>query len=503
MEGDNRWALRDTLPTAAPTSSDNLEAISRYESWNPGDVDLSMSRWHPIARNDWMNLLDAHRWGRMVIDSDGHRSLLPHCLSSAFRHLLRQVFFFERLLLRAWLVQVRIARPVQYADTIELFVSTGTLPHEDIPREARHFARPAGREIRQMKFLCDWCGHPHYPAPPRCPKCARRRGCGTLVYANMFVSDVPFFTGLGTRLTTRRESFPGYRHCGVCESLTYLDKEFDCMLCLTYLCTRSTCRLRCPTRSVVTFPGDGTTQDGCGGRFCPTCLPNHICVFPGMVLIHPPVVTDARFHHEVPCVQRSDTWTSYDEIAYMTLTRQAMAPLPPWRVAHSFRFPLEHQSPRINCWIESDPPHLFCGGLALERAHSAGNDAFRSDIRISDQELYYLRKWHEFCCHDGPFLWLRTWHQVMYNGDQMEFGIHGYVFPVLVTGMRQAGWEPDVGAFFLEHSPHCGPWPVHVTRSIIWQQLLSTSLGPAFCVCTPSYATVRYSPPFHGTVLAC
>ena len=108
-----------------------------------------------------------------------------------------------------------------------------------------------------------------------------------------------------------------------------------------------------------------------------------------------------------------------------------------------------------------------------------------------------------FCCHDGPFLWLRTWHQVIYNGDQMEHGIHGYVFPVLVTGMRQAGWEPDVGAFFLEHSPHCGPWPVHVTKSTVWQQLLSTSLGPAFCVCTPSYATVRYSPPFHDTVLAC
>ena len=30
-----------------------------------------------------------------------------------------------------------------------------------------------------------------------------------------------------------------------------------------------------------------------------------------------------------------------------------------------------------------------------------------------------------------------------------------------------------------------------------WQLLLSTALGPAFCVCQASYATVRHASPFH------
>ena len=91
---------------------------------------------------------------------------------------------------------------------------------------------------------------------------------------------------------------------------------------------------------------------------------------------------------------------------------------------------------------------------------------------------------------------------VVYDGCLSENGLHGYVFPVLVTGLRRGGWEPDIGAFFLEHPPHCGQWPVHYLRSMTWQILLSTALGPAFCVCRESYATVRHAPLYHRADLS-
>ena len=90
---------------------------------------------------------------------------------------------------------------------------------------------------------------------------------------------------------------------------------------------------------------------------------------------------------------------------------------------------------------------------------------------------------------------------VSYDGDLPDDGLCGYVFFVLVTGLRRGGWEPDIGAFFLEHPPHCGQWPVHYSKSMTWQLLLSTALGPAFCVCQASYATVRHASPFHRSDL--
>ena len=88
-----------------------------------------------------------------------------------------------------------------------------------------------------------------------------------------------------------------------------------------------------------------------------------------------------------------------------------------------------------------------------------------------------------------------------YDGCLPKNGLCGYAFHVLVTGLRKGGWEPDPGAFFLEHPPHLGAWPVHYSKQAIWQLLLSVALGPAFCVCRASYVTVSYSPPFHSCAL--
>ena len=88
-----------------------------------------------------------------------------------------------------------------------------------------------------------------------------------------------------------------------------------------------------------------------------------------------------------------------------------------------------------------------------------------------------------------------------YDGYLPKNGLCGYAFHVLVTGLRRSGWEPDVGAFFLEHPPHCGEWPVHYSKSMTWQLLLSTALGPAFCVCQASYVTVCHASPFYGSLL--
>ena len=88
-----------------------------------------------------------------------------------------------------------------------------------------------------------------------------------------------------------------------------------------------------------------------------------------------------------------------------------------------------------------------------------------------------------------------------YDGYLPKNGLCGYAFHVLVTGMRRGGREPDVGAFFLEHPPHLGEWPVHHSKQVIWQLLLSVALGPAFCVCRPSYVTISHAPPFHDCTL--
>ena len=88
-----------------------------------------------------------------------------------------------------------------------------------------------------------------------------------------------------------------------------------------------------------------------------------------------------------------------------------------------------------------------------------------------------------------------------YDGYLPRNGRCGYAFHVLVTGLRKGGWEPDAGAFFLEHPPHCGEWPVHHSKQVTWQILLSVALGPAFCVCRASYVTVSHAPPYHGYAL--
>ena len=88
-----------------------------------------------------------------------------------------------------------------------------------------------------------------------------------------------------------------------------------------------------------------------------------------------------------------------------------------------------------------------------------------------------------------------------YDGYLPKNCLCGYAFHVLVTGLRRGGWEPDVGAFFLEHPPHCGEWPVHHSKQVTWQLLLSVALGPAFCVCRASYVTISHAPPYHGYAL--
>ena len=79
--------------------------------------------------------------------------------------------------------------------------------------------------------------------------------------------------------------------------------------------------------------------------------------------------------------------------------------------------------------------------------------------------------------------------------------LQGYACHVLVTGLRRGGWDPDIGSFFLEHPPHLGEWPAHYTKMAVWQMLLSVALGPAFCVCRPSYVSVCHSPPYRDVVL--
>ena len=120
---------------------------------------------------------------------------------------------------------------------------------------------------------------------------------------------------------------------------------------------------------------------------------------------------------------------------------------------------------------------------------------------ISDCELFWLRRPFQYRCQDGYFLWLRAWHETHYDGSPLVGGLQGYAFHVLVTGLRRGGWDPDVGCFFLEHPPHLGVWPAHYTRMAVWQMLLSVALGPAFCVCRPSYVSVCHSQPYGDVVL--
>ena len=165
------------------------------------------------------------------------------------------------------------------------------------------------------------------------------------------------------------------------------------------------------------------------------------------------------------------------------------------------RFPLECEPPVISSWAALDTPLHFCNGAAYDVPYQSLHDDFKSWFVISDCELFRLRKPHEYYCHDGAFLWLRPWHMTTYDGYLPKDGLSGYAFHVLVTGLRRSGWEPDVGAFFLEHPPHCGEWPVHYSKLATWQLLLSVALGPAFCVCQASYVTVSYAPPFHESAL--
>ena len=115
------------------------------------------------------------------------------------------------------------------------------------------------------------------------------------------------------------------------------------------------------------------------------------------------------------------------------------------------RFPLEHVPPAINSWAAVDAPLHFCNGAAYDVPRQSLSDDFKSWFDISDCELFRLRRPHEYRCHDGTFLWLRPWHMVSYDDYLPDNGLCGYVFFVLVTGLRRGGWEPDIGAFFLEH----------------------------------------------------
>ena len=165
------------------------------------------------------------------------------------------------------------------------------------------------------------------------------------------------------------------------------------------------------------------------------------------------------------------------------------------------RFPLEHKPPVISSWKGPPTPLHYCNGAAYDVPYQALQDDFKSWFVISDCELFWLRLPHGYRCHDGVFLWLRPWHMTTYDGYLPKNGLCGYAFHVLVTGLRRGGWEPDVGAFFLEHPPHLGEWPVHHSKQVIWQLLLSVALGPAFCVCRPSYVTVSHAPPYHECAL--
>ena len=128
-------------------------------------------------------------------------------------------------------------------------------------------------------------------------------------------------------------------------------------------------------------------------------------------------------------------------------------------------------------------------------------EEIKSTVVISDRELFWLRRTRQHTCQDGAFLWLRAWHETQYDGRPLLGWAQGYVFHVRVTGLRRGGWEPDKGCYFLEHPPHLGTWPVHHSRMTVWQMLLSVALGPAFCVCRPSYANVRHSPPYSGVAV--
>ena len=165
------------------------------------------------------------------------------------------------------------------------------------------------------------------------------------------------------------------------------------------------------------------------------------------------------------------------------------------------KYPLEETPPVVGSWRGPRTPLHYCSGAAYDVPYQALQDEFKSCFFISDCELFWLRLPYWYYCQDGAFLWLRPWHMTTYDGSVPKGGLCGYTFHVLVTGLRRGGWEPDAGAFFLEHPPHLGEWPVHYSKQVIWQLLLSAALGPAFCVCRPSYATVSHSPPFHELAL--
>ena len=275
-----------------------------------------------------------------------------------------------------------------------------------------------------------------------------------------------------------------------------LVRDYSCMSCLVALCTSPACRRWCPESCPTVVPGDGSTHVGCGGRFCPTCLLTHVCITEGMVLQDLPPWAEVRRRRPRPCA--NSVAMPEGEVSTGTVQQSSSG----GRIDRGMRFPLEHAQPDIVCWPDVDVPLQFCNGMAYDVPRQSLDDAFKSWFCISDCELFRLRRPHEYCCHDGTFLWLRPWHMVLYDDCPSECGSHGYVFLILVTGLRRGGWEPDIGAFFLEHPPHCGQWPVHYSKSMTWQLLLSTALGPAFCVCRESYATVRHAPPFHRADLS-
>ena len=114
----------------------------------------------------------AHRWGILEVDANGFRSRLPHCLSTRVRHVMSRAFALSRLVLRSWLARVRCVRPERGADALALFVSSGLLDHEELPRRARLLYRPQWEDGAPVMSVCDWCGHPFQHAPQiRCSNC--------------------------------------------------------------------------------------------------------------------------------------------------------------------------------------------------------------------------------------------------------------------------------------------------------------------------------------------
>ena len=221
-----------------------------------------------------------------------------------------------------------------------------------------------------------------------------------------------------------------------------------------------------------------------------------MCIPGGLVLQCLPYGAEVRNCRPRPHAERDIALPGarqQDEIAHRTLKQGGRK--------QTMEYPLEKTPPVICSWRGPRTPLHCCSGAAYDVPYQALQDEFKSCVVISDCELFWLRLPYWYHCQDGVFLWLRPWHQALYDGRVPRGGLRGYAFHVLVTGLRRGGWEPDAGSFFLEHPPHLGEWPVHYSRLVVWQLLLSTALGPAFCVCRPSYVTVRHSPPYQDFVL--